>query len=121
MNPDDIRRLASFPEQNPDPTLEIDEAGRITYINPAALKRFPDLPQAGLRHVFFAGLEAELEKLRHGGEQTYAREHQAGDFIYDQKLTWVPGSRLVRVYAHDITERKRAEEATQRAQSQLIE
>jgi|GEM_PF-5726989 PAS domain S-box-containing protein len=110
-DPDNLSRLASFPEQNPDPTLEIDDTGRITYMNPAAQTRFPDLSEVGLDHPFFTGLETILAQLRDGDDQSHVREHRVDAFVYDQKVTWVPGSRLIRIYAHDITERKHTEEA----------
>ncbi|NKB69374.1 MAG: PAS domain S-box protein [Candidatus Latescibacteria bacterium] len=110
-DPGDLSRLASFPEQNPDPVLEIDDHSSITYINPIARKRFPQLPAAGLDHPFFAGLEDTVNQLRQGTVLAYAREHQVAPFIYDQKVTWLPDSRLIRIYAHDITERKQTEEA----------
>jgi PAS domain S-box-containing protein len=34
----EIRRLASFPELNPNPVLEVDEEGRVIYANPVAQK-----------------------------------------------------------------------------------
>ena len=47
--------LASFPERNPNPVIELDAAGGIIYMNPAAKKLFPDLPTEGVRHPFLAG------------------------------------------------------------------
>lgn len=37
-----LSRLASFPEQNPSPIIEIDMNMDITYFNPAVLIHFPD-------------------------------------------------------------------------------
>ena len=40
----DIRRLSTFPEQNPNPVLEFDYTKeKFTYKNPAAKKHFEDL------------------------------------------------------------------------------
>lgn len=50
--------LASFPEQAPNPVVEVDLGLReIRYCNPVALRSLPDLPQLGLGHPFLAGLE----------------------------------------------------------------
>ena len=40
---EETRRLASFPMLNPQPVVEVDEAGRVRFANPAARKLFPDL------------------------------------------------------------------------------
>ena len=37
-----LAHLASFPELNPNPVLEVDSAGILLYLNPAAKKLFPD-------------------------------------------------------------------------------
>ena len=42
-----IRRLASLPEQSPDPVVEVDLAGNALYVNQAARARFPDLQALG--------------------------------------------------------------------------
>ncbi len=36
--------LASFPERNPNPIMEVDLDGVVRYVNPAGLRLFPDLP-----------------------------------------------------------------------------
>ena len=39
----DLSYLASFPELNPNPVLEVDVKGKINYANPAAKNLFPEL------------------------------------------------------------------------------
>ena len=53
----ELARLASFPEQNPNPVIETDFAGRVTYCNPAARREFPDLHELGQRHPILDGME----------------------------------------------------------------
>lgn len=48
-------RLASFPELISNPIIEIDLAGTITYLNPAAVVQFPDILEAKLQHPILAG------------------------------------------------------------------
>ena len=42
----EILRLASFPRMNPNPVFEVNAAGEITYLNPAAERLFPQLAVA---------------------------------------------------------------------------
>ena len=44
---DKLAHMASFPELNPSPILEIDDNGTITYNNPAANRMCPDLVNVG--------------------------------------------------------------------------
>jgi PAS domain-containing protein len=39
------RALASFPKLNPNPVVEADSAGRVSYANPAAEKLFPEVAE----------------------------------------------------------------------------
>ncbi len=112
--------LASFPERNPNPILELDLRNReITYINPAALRTFPDLSEQGLEHPFLAGLDefASAPGAR-PGEPT-RRELSLGANCYAQTLTWIAETGRVRIYSTDITERRRAEDEIHRLNTEL--
>ena len=117
-------RLASFPEHNPDPVVETDFNGNITYLNPLARERFPDLEGAGLQHALLEGLGSIVSELKEGGAESIVREIEIGGSVYDRKVTHVSESGIVRIFAHDITERKRAEEAAEaanRAKNEFLE
>jgi len=109
-------RLASLPEQNPDPVIETDLEGRITYLNPASKVQLPELAAAGLQHPMLQGLRSITKTLMNDGEQSVAREIELGDSIYEQKIIGVPETDLIRIYCHDITERRRAQEALQESE-----
>lgn len=99
----ELARLASYPELNPNPVLEIDDAGRVHYLNPAA----KDLlgTEKPSRHPFLTGVPEVL-----GNRADVVREVKIGDYWYVQAIHNVPGSNRIRIYARDITDRKRAEE-----------
>ena len=101
--------LASFPEKNPNPVVEIDLEGQVTYANPAALAIFPDLPAAGPAHPFLQGIGPISAHLRDGG--AIERDQHCSDAVYRQAIHRVPGSQVLRLYSVDVTERKRAEDA----------
>ena len=109
-----LARLATFPEQNPNPVIETNLEGQVTYLNPAARERFPDLHTAGLHHPILEGLESIIHTLEERKEDSSLRELEIEDYIYQQKTTYMAQNNLVRIYAHDVTELKRAEETLAR-------
>ena len=104
-------RLSSFPEQDPNPLIETDLEGRVTYLNPVSKVRFPELAAAGLQHPMLQGLRSITRTLMNDGEQSVIREIELGDSIYEQKIMRVPKRDLIRIYSHDITEHMRTQEA----------
>ena len=44
---EELTRLASFPELNPSPIIEVDLTGYVHYLNPAAADLFPECRQVG--------------------------------------------------------------------------
>ena len=109
-----LAQLASFPEQNPNPVIETDLQGAVTYLNPVARERFPDLEEAGLDHPILNGLESAIRTLREAAEDSLLRELQIGDYTYEQKTTFMAEYNLVRIFAYDITELKRMEASQSR-------
>jgi PAS domain S-box-containing protein len=106
--------LASFPELNPNPIFETDLEGKITYANPAAWRRFPDLGKSGSAHPLLQDWAAVVAALRTGNVRSMVREVEVGGATFNQTIHYVPDRLLVRAYFADITERKRAEEAVRR-------
>ncbi|MDX2097273.1 MAG: EAL domain-containing protein [Leptolyngbyaceae cyanobacterium bins.59] len=109
-----IVRLASFPELSPTPIVEVDTSGKITYLNPAALKQFPNLRQLGLNHPVLAGVvpKTQERKWKH-----FSREIQIGTQIFEQTFHYIHESDLIRSYVIDITAHKRTEEALRRSEA----
>jgi serine phosphatase RsbU (regulator of sigma subunit)/PAS domain-containing protein len=98
----DLARLASFPEQNPNPVIELSYAAeKINYMNPAARLRFPELSALQFRHPLF-GKARELLHL----QKEFQCEVQFDGHTFEQKVYFLPDNACVRIYSHDITERK---------------
>jgi signal transduction histidine kinase/pSer/pThr/pTyr-binding forkhead associated (FHA) protein len=103
-------RLASFPELTPNPILEIDLSGVVTYLNPSAVMLFPDISDTGLKHPMLQGLLPMAKPSQPGHRSFFVREVELGDRVFEQSVHYIAESDLVRSYVSDITERKRAEE-----------
>ncbi len=115
----ELARLASFPELNPSPIIEVDLTGYVHYLNPAAADLFPECRQVGLQHPLLADLPAVVTSLKQEGISSYLREIKIDGIWYQQVLHLVPQSERVRFYVLDITERKRAEAALQQQNEYL--
>ncbi len=106
LNNSELVRLASFPELNPHPIIEIDLQGNITYLNPAASLQFQDIYQEWPEHPLLMGLTATYQN-KNGS--LFVREIQVEQKVFEQWVHYLPESQLIRSYIFDITERKRSE------------
>ncbi|MBI5739394.1 MAG: PAS domain S-box protein [Nitrospirae bacterium] len=115
-----IRHLASFPERNPNPVIEVDSSGKITFCNPATEKILEKLGMdKGDINVFLSeDFDAILKNLENKEEATLYRELTIKDRVFSSTVNVAPLLNVVRIYAFDITERKRAEEAIVRAKEE---
>lgn len=115
---DKLAWLAAFPEQNPNLVIEVDsQSGRTTYLNPVAQQVFPDLWDKGIRHPLFQGIDELLPRFQDGEIDYVAREVDLGQTAFEQKVCYMPQG-LLRIFAHDITARKQAEESVQELATQ---
>ncbi|HYN23009.1 MAG TPA: bifunctional diguanylate cyclase/phosphodiesterase [Thermoanaerobaculia bacterium] len=103
-----IRRLASMPEQSPDPVVELDLSGTSIYVNQAARSMFPELQALGSLHPVLSHVAAILPRFRHGERKSFSFEVAHEDSVYHQMVYFVPDISLVRVFLHDRTEQHRA-------------
>ncbi|MDG2992362.1 EAL domain-containing protein [Candidatus Synechococcus calcipolaris G9] len=103
-----LLRLSSFPELSPNPILELDPSGKLTYLNPAAVAEFPEISQGDPVHPLLKDLEQWTQS---PNRCFFIREIEAGDRIYEQTIHCLPESDLVRCYIVDITHRKKIEQA----------
>jgi PAS domain S-box-containing protein len=109
-------RSASLTRSSPIPVLETTSAGRPTLVNPAARRRFPDLAALGPRHPILSGLAAAAKEIEESGGGPVTSEVYIDGVLYERLMLAVPGGDLLRIYATDITEHRRAEEALKRSE-----
>ncbi|NWF94078.1 MAG: PAS domain-containing protein [Syntrophaceae bacterium] len=113
-----LAQLASFPELNPNPIVEVDLAGNVTYLNPSAQALLPDLRSAGPRHPWLAGFESLVPGSSERLKSSLSREVYLGNRWYQQSIHNAPGDRI-RIYGMDITVRKALEEELRKSRDEL--
>jgi len=114
----ELRSMAQFPEENPDPLLRATGDGAVLYANRPARAMLAEmgwreglvLPEAFLAPVGRVVSSGQYQEI----ELTCPRGR-----VWSFALVPVAGQRYVNLYAHDVTERKRAEATLQKAHDQL--
>ncbi len=114
-----LARLASFPELNPGPIIEVAYNGTIEYLNPSAQALFPECWIEGLNHPLLIGLKEIAAQLAEGTHKSFVREIELGDIWYQEVMHIVEENDFIRIYILDITERKRNEVVLQ-AQNEYL-
>ncbi|MBU1777566.1 MAG: response regulator [Gammaproteobacteria bacterium] len=116
----EILRMASFPLLDPNPLIELDSAGVVTYLNPAAEKQFPELASQGMKHFVLEGLYDTFAAFWNGALQEVVREVVDGTAAYELRVYFVPESNLVRVAVLNITERNERAAKIEKLNAQLL-
>lgn len=106
----EIAKLASFPELSPNPIIELDWNGNITYLNPSACHKFPELKNNAnvSSHPLLVGLIENTAT--HGkNNKLFVREIKIQDQVFEQYLHYLADKKLIRSYIFDFTKRKALE------------
>ncbi len=111
-----IAHLASFPEFNPNPIVEIDLTGQVKYLNPAAESLFPDLRSKGSDHSWIADSKELTALGQRDIEKSYIREIKLGNSLYQQVIYYTPEWNRIRIYGYDITHQKQAEDLARQSE-----
>lgn len=103
----EITKLASFPELSPNPIIEMDWEGNITYLNPSAVNKFPELKtiSPSESHPLLVGLIKNIEN--HGNDnKLFVREVTIKEQVFEQYIHYLSDKKLIRCYVFDFTKRK---------------
>ena len=103
-------RMGSFPRYNPNPVVETDLDGRVTYMNPAAEELLDFGAPEGF-HPLAANMGPLRGRLLNESSGVLTRELTVQDSTYDQKFIYMPESLVIRIYSTDITRLKAAHSA----------
>lgn len=112
---DEIKRFASFPKLNPNPVLELDSSGKITFCNDAAYRILEELDMKDANVFLPADITDILRAIENKSDVQLFREVRIKDRIFGENLSFVPQFNSMRIYAIDITNRKSYQEALQDA------
>ncbi|MGO9014472.1 MAG: ATP-binding protein [Dissulfurispiraceae bacterium] len=115
------RRLASFPELNPNPIIEIDSSGNVIFCNQSSLDTLESLgmDKGDVDAFLPPDLEATLGDWDKGNETTIYREVIIKDRVFSETIQLLPQFEVARIYAADITARRHAEKTLKRAHDEL--
>jgi PAS domain S-box-containing protein len=111
----EVVHLASFPELNPNPVLEVEPDGTVTYANPSARSHFSLMTQ-GCKRQF---LKDFINSLQTAGTQSFTKDVKIEDSWYEETLAFESSTKNYMLYARDITKRKKAEMALQESEARL--
>ncbi len=111
---DELMRIASYPELNPQPIFELGSDDALMYMNPAFLAL-----DAALRESLVAAAQRVLTETPIFTGGVLSREVFAGEHWFHQVIHATGEWQSVRVYAQDITERKLADVSLREAHDSL--
>jgi PAS domain S-box-containing protein len=117
-----IEHLASFLHLNPNPVIETDLKGKIIFYNAATMSILKKLNAPEDVRLFLPHDLTEIVKkmLDQGNEgQYFSREVEINGRVFNEDTIYYAYLKVVRIYAQDITERKRAEEEKRKFEERL--
>jgi PAS domain S-box-containing protein len=116
----EIRHLSSFPQLNPNPVLEVDSGGTIIFHNPGAIRSLEQLGvEPDVRLFLPEDLPALIHDLAQRESRMVRREVSIGNAAFAEVIHLTPGFGTIRIFANDITERNRMEEALHQFNAEL--
>ena len=104
------KRLSSFPQHNPNPVVETDLDGNVTYINPAA-EELLELGASRGSHPLASQMGPIRARLLNEATGVQSREINVQGSAYEQKFLYIPEDFVIRIYSTDVTRMKAAHSA----------
>ncbi|PKN19162.1 MAG: Fis family transcriptional regulator [Deltaproteobacteria bacterium HGW-Deltaproteobacteria-6] len=117
-----IEHLASFPELNPHPVIETDMEGHVIYCNAATTNMLKKLKMSDddVRLLLPRDLAKTIKEMEKRNDGRYElREMEINGRTFIESIIVPVHLRVARIYAQEITGRKQAEQALQKAKDEL--
>jgi len=113
-------RLATFPHFNPNPILEMDASGKITYFNDATTEFLKRAGGTSSPDSFLPpDAEEILQALKSGKKLLFRREIRIHNSVFEESIYTAPALEGARIYVTDITELVRAQDEAQEVKRNL--
>jgi len=118
-----VKSIARFPSENPNPVLRISSENTILYKNAAVNKLLKEEGLSKSEKDIFKILPDNLTTLINQAleskQEFYMVEVKVGNKVFAYNIIPIADQKYVNLYGRDITVRKNAEEALQRAHDEL--
>jgi len=111
----EIERLASFAQLSPNPIIEINSSGQITFCNSAALEVLKKIDSNDKYAFVPPDIKEILTALKNKQLSVCYREIDLQGLIFGMHIHRVPHFQAIRIYATDITAYKHAEMGLKKA------
>jgi PAS domain S-box-containing protein/putative nucleotidyltransferase with HDIG domain len=121
QNEKKIQHLASFPDLDPRPILEIDFSGAIVYCNNAAVKILKDFGIDDQRTFLPADIKDLLTAFQLVDHGSTYREVSIENRIFGEDISLASGFNTIRLYADDITGSIRSQQLLQESENKYRE
>lgn len=105
----ELARLASFPENNPNPVIEVTPDFGFRYSNDAARAQLPDLQERRSDHPVLIGIKQLAAAAKDSAGQCIVDEVEVGASTFQRHV--VLHQDIIRVYLQNLTDRKKLEES----------
>jgi len=114
-----IGYLASFPELNPDPVMELDMEGHITYSNPRTERVLRDMGLQNPSKFKPSDLEQVMAELAERPGRSIERDIVVDERVFRATIFQPEGLRCYRLYLTDITDQMRKKEELEAMRARL--